>query len=127
MAHLRHLRKISLVQWSYFGVALILLCVPFASSAQQPLQPRPVFENPIIGVRSIPDLISRIIFFLLALAAPLTLLALIWGGFKYILAFGDEKKVGAAKQILMWSLIGLAIIILAFVIVSELSRVLGAQ
>lgn len=53
-----------------------------------------------------------------AIAGPFALLSLVAGGLMYILAGGEEEKIGKAKKIIMWSLIGLVIIYGAFAIVS---------
>lgn len=53
-----------------------------------------------------------------AIAGPLALLSLVAGGLMYILAGGEDEKIGKAKKIIMWSLIGLVIIYGAFAIVS---------
>lgn len=53
-----------------------------------------------------------------AIAGPFALLSLVAGGLMYILAGGEEEKIGKAKKIIMWSAIGLIIIYGAFAIVS---------
>lgn len=53
-----------------------------------------------------------------AIAGPFALLSLVAGGLMYILAGGEEEKIGKAKKIIMWSAIGIIIIYGAFAIVS---------
>jgi hypothetical protein len=53
-----------------------------------------------------------------AIAGPFALLSLVAGGLMYVLAGGEEEKIGKAKKIIMWSAIGLIIIYGAFAIVS---------
>ncbi len=53
-----------------------------------------------------------------AIAGPFALLSLVAGGLMYMLAGGEDEKIGKAKKIIMWSAIGLVIIYGAFAIVS---------
>ncbi len=53
-----------------------------------------------------------------ALTGPLALLAFVAGGLMYILAAGEEEKIGKAKKIMLWSAIAILIIYGAFAIVS---------
>ena len=53
-----------------------------------------------------------------SIAGPFALLSLIVGGVMYMFAAGEEEKIGKAKKLIMWSLIGLVVIYGAFSIVS---------
>lgn len=53
-----------------------------------------------------------------AIAGPFALLSLLAGGLMYALAAGDDEKIGKAKKMIMWSIIGIIIIYGAFAIVS---------
>lgn len=53
-----------------------------------------------------------------AITGPFAILSLVAGGLMYILAGGEEEKIGKAKKIIMWSLVGIVIIYGAFAIVS---------
>ena len=43
---------------------------------------------------------------------------LIWGGIKYATSAGDSNKVTAAKNTILYAVIGLAVAVLAFAIVN---------
>ncbi len=51
------------------------------------------------------------------LVGVLAVAALIYAGFQYILALGDDKKVEHAKHIIIGTIIGLIVLGSAFVIV----------
>lgn len=53
-----------------------------------------------------------------AIVGPFALLSLVAGGLMYMLAGGEDEKIGKAKKIIMWSAIGIVIIYGAFAIVS---------
>ena len=48
----------------------------------------------------------------------IALAVIIWGGFLYITAAGDEQKAAKAKQLLIYAVIGLVLIMLAAVVVN---------
>lgn len=52
-----------------------------------------------------------------AMAGPLALLSFVAGGLMYILAGGEEEKIGKAKKIMIWSAVGLILIYGAFALV----------
>ena len=75
------------------------------------------------GVSKDKDLRSKIIdwtTYLYPIAAILAVVAVVYAGFLYITAFGEEGKVESAKKILMWVVIGIIMILGAFAIVNSL-------
>ena len=76
-----------------------------------------------------PSFVWRIV---LNITADLTVLIgygaiifVIWGGFKYIMSNGEPGKVAQAKSILTNAMIGLAVALLATVIVNTIIAVIG--
>lgn len=62
----------------------------------------------------------------IAMGAGLLLFVyLIFGGFKYMIAGGDEKAVNEAKKILTNATIGLIIVVCAYFIVAIVGTILG--
>lgn len=78
-------------------------------------------ENRLTGYRSIyyliPAIINGILFFLFII----TVIFLVIGGFTWILAGGNEERIGKAKKILMYAIIGLLIVIFSYAIVATLT------
>ncbi len=73
------------------------------------------------------DLRQTIVGFIKYALGFLGLIAVImimYGGFTYVISGGDDEKTGDAKKMIMYALIGLVIIMLAFVLVNG---VLGAM
>jgi hypothetical protein len=69
------------------------------------------------GACTISALILSVINIILALAGLIAVLVLIIGGFRYVTSFGNEEVTGQAKKMILNALLGMIIIILAFVIV----------
>ncbi|TSA44794.1 hypothetical protein D4R52_03680 [bacterium] len=70
------------------------------------------------------DIVMRVIQILLAVAGLVAVIFLIVGGFRYILAGGNEEAAESAKKTITNAIIGIVIIILAFVIVRVISNAL---
>ena len=61
------------------------------------------------------------------IAAYLVLGYVIWGGYLYIMSSGEPAKIAAGKKTLVHAFIGLAIVILAHIIVNSIRIALGAD
>ncbi len=81
------------------------------------------------GVFPVQDLsagIQKIIQVSLSLVGVLALAVIVYGGFKYIIAKGDEREIEEAKQAITAGVIGVLIIGLAYAIVNFVFQALGA-
>ncbi|MDD3066297.1 MAG: pilin [Candidatus Gracilibacteria bacterium] len=58
--------------------------------------------------------------FVLPFVSVLAITALIYAGFLYITAFGNEEQTGKAKKIILWVVVGIVLIISAYAIVNTL-------
>lgn len=65
---------------------------------------------------SLGKLMSDIIQIMIAVGGILCIIFIIVGGFKFVTSGGDEKKLASAKGTLTYAIVGLIVIILAFVI-----------
>ena len=72
-------------------------------------------KNPVKCDPACNTLISLITLFIDRIAMPIAAVAvvvwIIWAGFSYLLAQGNEKKLQEAHQRLLWSLIGAGILL----------------
>jgi len=64
--------------------------------------------------------LANITTWVLGFSAAVAVLFLIVGGLQYITASGNQKRIDAAKATLLYAVIGLVVILLAFVIVGFL-------
>ena len=63
----------------------------------------PKFSNPL-GASTIMELINRVIDILVALGIPIAVLFLVYAGFLFVTARGDQKQLGTAKDIFYWTI-----------------------
>lgn len=72
--------------------------------------------NPLTGVNSLPDLLQRIADFIRNLALILMPLFITWGGLKIITAGGNAESVKKGREIVVWTIIGVIMALVASVI-----------
>ena len=87
-----------------------------------------VIENPVDQrFGDISSIISTLSAFIAPLAVFVFLIMIIYGGFTKLTAAGDAEKEAKAMKILQAGIIGFVIIVLAPLIVSIVSTLLGAE
>ena len=69
--------------------------------------------NPLGETSDVNTLIGKILDFLIKIALVLTPIIVVYAGFLYITAGGNEEKIKRANKVLIWALIGLAIALIA--------------
>ncbi len=70
------------------------------------------------GLNAVFPLIGNIISILLFAAGVLALVMILVGAFQYVISAGNPQNVAQAKRTLTYAIVGLAIVILALVIVN---------
>ena len=60
--------------------------------------------------------VASIINFLLGFLGVIAVVLVLWAGFKWMTAAGDEQQISTAKKILAGGVIGLAIVLVAYAI-----------
>jgi len=67
--------------------------------------------NPIPNVTSIPGLIQTVLISLIKIGIPVIALAIIYCGFLFVAARGNPEKISKAKDALLYTLIGAAVLL----------------
>ncbi|HOK35142.1 MAG TPA: pilin [Candidatus Pacearchaeota archaeon] len=80
-------------------------------------------ENPL-KYKTVPEIITAIANFFYTIAIPITTLMVIIGGMMFATSSGDPHKVSQAKRLLLYSAIGLGIILLSRAIAALIEGVL---
>lgn len=71
------------------------------------------------------DIFSRVITLAIGLGGIVFFIMFIVGGFSYLTAGGDERKVESAKKTLTYAIFGLVLIALSFLIIKLISDFTG--
>ena len=107
-------RKISTI-----GATVGLLLMPFASKALDTtlgLSNGNVGASTGLGTQDVRQTIGKIINVALSLLGVIVLVIIIYGGFLWMTAGGNDEKVGEAKKWIFGGIIGLVIILSAYAI-----------
>ncbi|MCX6751655.1 MAG: TrbC/VirB2 family protein [Candidatus Nomurabacteria bacterium] len=90
-------------------LAVFMLCLPILSFAQTTT---PVtIKNPIPSVTSVGGLIETILKGVIKIGMPVLVLAIIYCGFLFVSAQGKPESIKKAKDALLYTLIGAAILL----------------
>lgn len=81
-------------------------------------------ENPLGagGPQTIPDFIEAIVTIVLYIGVPIVALAIIYTGFLFVKAQGNSEELIKAKKTLLYTLIGGALLLGAFVIANAIGK-----
>ncbi len=86
-------------------------------------------ENPIKGAETIQALVAKVIDAAIVILMPLVVLAILYSGFMFLLAQGNEQKLKTAKTNFVWVIVGVAILlgakIISVVLKSTTDKVIG--
>ncbi len=80
--------------------------------------------NPLPDVTSLWDLIIKITDFLRVIAYGLAPIAIVIAGYFFLFSEGDPGKIATAKKIIIWTIVGVLVIILASTLVNLLKNIL---
>ncbi len=76
-------------------------------------------RNPL-GTRTVPEIVASVVSWLSVLAGGLFFLYLVWGGIQWMAARGDEKMLKAARQKILYAVLGIVVILLSYFAVDAL-------
>lgn len=82
----------------------------------------PVFAQTTGGVSQIQTFIQSIIQVMITLAGLIAVGFFVWGGFGYITSSGNPEKLDQSKKTILYSAVGLAIVLGAFVLSSIVTQ-----
>lgn len=123
--NIKKFAKEALIVFGLTVVGLMLFqIVPVFAQAGNIATDAPEFVSNVTGGQtSLRGLVLTIINFVLTFLGVLAVIMIIYGGMLYVTAGGAQEKVDKGKKILMYTVVGIVIIMLSFVIVNA---VLGA-
>lgn len=110
-----------------FLLALSLVILPLVSFAQpgQPDCPPGQICNPLKGVGSLTGFVRAVLEnIVLPIGAVVIVILIIYSGFLFVVARGNEDKLETAKRNFLYVVIGTAILLGAFVISAAISGTL---
>jgi len=105
----------------FVAAFLMSLATPMMTRAQTPIQ----INNPLGSTSgTVGDIVDKILEFLLQVGVPIAVLMYVWAGFLFLTSGGNEKKVNTAKQAVIWTSVGLAVLIISNGLVEVVKSIL---
>jgi type IV secretory pathway VirB2 component (pilin) len=86
----------------------------------------PVINNPT-EYETLQEFVLQIVNVAISFSIVIAIVALIIAGFKYILAMGNEEKIGSATKSLVFALVGLVIVFVAPLLVEYITTLMQVE
>jgi hypothetical protein len=108
--------------WRKLGLVICALIVPVFSlyAAVESCDPGKIC-NPVPSITSVPGLIQTILEGVLKIGIPIVALAIVYSGFLFVFARGNSEKLTKAKDALLWTLVGAAVLLGSWAIAKMIS------
>jgi len=96
---------------SFFALLVISAAIPLRVRAQPAASSTgsggtPGLTNPLGKIDSLPAFMNAILDAVVNLGTILLVLALVYVGFQFVVAQGNQEKLSSARSALMWTVIG---------------------
>lgn len=100
-----------------FLILVFLFIVPviIIQAASVPVSPCPAIQG----------ILNRVLSIFNGIVAGVAAIMFAWGGFLYLTARGEPAKVSAAHKILIWGVVGIAILLLSETIPNWVGYIVG--
>ncbi len=97
------------------GALTLFSAIPEAAAATPLIEPG---DNPAQTEGDFRTIVLTILQYFLGFLGLLAVIMVIFGGVTYVSSAGNDEAVAKAKKIIMYSIIGIVVILLAFAIVN---------
>lgn len=114
--------KNKIKQMAYSMISMSLILTPTLASAQ--------LATPTgtgLPTSSVMDIISNIMYWLLAIVGIVGVIGFAIAGILYLTAAGDETRIGQAKSAMLYSIIGVIVALAGLVALNFAKNMLGAE
>lgn len=98
---------------------LFVFCVPIVSIAAEDTPgdtDLPGITDPLSGAGTIPELITKIVDQVTQVGYYVIVIFILYSGFKFVTAQGNETEIGNAKKMFFWTVVGAAVLLSASII-----------
>jgi len=114
------MKFLSILKKYYYIIALFLLTSPFYVFASGGAVNLDTF-NPI-GQNSVEGLIAAVLQFVVKIGAVVVVFFVIYAGFQFVTAQGNEEKITKARKSFLWTIIGALILLGAMTLSGVICR-----
>lgn len=101
-------------------IALIALPVIFLDAQSAKL------TSPTPGIATFYDFIKQVLSIIVRVGLPVAAIFLVYSGYQFLTAQGDEKKLTTAKHSFVWAVVGTAVLLGAWVLAEAIKGTVDA-
>jgi hypothetical protein len=84
------------------------------------------YQNPFGDtIKTIPEFLKGLLGVIVKIGIPVSVIFLVWAGFMFVTAGGDEKKIQSAKKTFVWTCIGIGILLGSWLLAVGYGEILG--
>ncbi|HNU96172.1 MAG TPA: hypothetical protein PKH95_02085 [Candidatus Magasanikbacteria bacterium] len=99
-----------------------LFLIPMIATGQDTVN----LENPIkVDVENPSTIIGVVIKSFLGVVGGVALVMMVYGGFQWLTAAGNEEKIKSGTQTMLWAAIGLILVFSSYLLVSTVFQIVG--
>jgi hypothetical protein len=112
----------------FFGFLLLFLIPQIPAYAQEPIMEQLPDKCREKGECEVNDLVELLVIganYIIAYSGVLALVAFVYGGVLFLISAGQSDRVQKGKNIILGSLIGLAVVFLSYTIIQYIGNALG--
>lgn len=84
------------------------------------------FENPLSSIETLPQFLAALVEIVVQIAIPVIVIAIVYTGFLFVSARGNEEQLQKARTAFLYVIIGAAIILGAQVLAEAIQGTIGA-
>ena len=107
---------------SMIGLALGIAAPSFLKEIGQILGWGAVNNTEVSGAKTLTEIATNVLNFLLSIVGILGIIMLVVGGIMYLTAAGDENRIDTGKSIVKYSIIGIIVALASLVLVSQIAN-----
>jgi len=108
-------------------ILAVLLFLPSAAKALDVDIPDPIRVPNPVNAESIPQLSGDMTKGLLGVTGAIALFMMVWGGIVWMTSNGNAERVKRGKDTLLWSILGLVIIFMSYVVIRFVFTLIDPQ
>lgn len=116
---------IKYIKWNIVPIMFITPVHLMYAQANPGSGARATLQSPLGGVANLNDLIEKILKVVVDIGTPIAVLFIIYAGFLFVTAQGNETKITKAKNAFTWAIIGTAVLLGAWVLALAIEGTIG--
>jgi len=106
--------------WVILGGSFLPLGFAMSAPSGDPIETKVTLKNPI-KAKSFEELVEAILEIVVTIGTPIAILAIIYCGFLFVSAQGKPEKLKDARTALIWTIVGVAVLLGARLLATVIS------